>query len=165
VTTGTVRLLDIEDWSLYRSLRLAALADAPAAFGSTLSRERAFTKQTWQERLAARNTFIAEVDDRACGLVAVVTTGLDAAELVGMWVSPGARGRGVSDLLVLAVLAWANERDLPEVRLWVAEGNHHAERLYARHGFQRTGAVQPVRVGEERQEFAMARTAPSRAIP
>lgn len=155
--TTTVRLLDVKDWRLYRSLRLTALTDAPEAFGSTLDRETAFTGQVWRQRLAARNTFAAEIDGRPCGLVAVIPAGQEAAELVGMWVGPDARGSGAGDLLVRAVLAWADERGLPEVRLWVAEGNHRAERLYARNGFRRTGATQPIRAGEDTREFAMAR--------
>ncbi len=164
VTTTTVRLLDVEDWRLYRSLRLTALTDAPEAFGSTLDRERAFTEQVWRQRLAARNTFVAEAGGRACGLVAVIPAGPGAAELVGMWVGPDARGSGAGDLLVSAVLAWADERGLSEVRLWVAEGNHRAERLYARNGFRRTGATQAIRAGEDRREFAMARVTADAAV-
>lgn len=157
MATGTVRLMDVDDWFLYRSLRVAALTDAPEAFGSTLAREMAFTEETWRQRLAARNTFVAETAGPACGMAAAIVAGPSTAELVGMWVSPDARGTGAGDRLVLAVLGWANERALSDVRLWVAEGNHHAERLYARNGFRRTGATQPIRAREERREFAMAR--------
>jgi hypothetical protein len=39
--------------------------------------------------------------------------------------------------------------------LWVTDGNAGAERLYARHGFTRTGAAQDVRPGH--LEYEMAR--------
>jgi ribosomal protein S18 acetylase RimI-like enzyme len=81
-----------------------------------------------------------------------------------MWVRHTTRGRGVGDLLVLAALRWATDHDFAQVQLWVAEGNDRAERLYARHGFQRTGSVQPVREGEEELEFAMVRSAPGGEI-
>ncbi|GAA0405669.1 GNAT family N-acetyltransferase [Streptomyces luteireticuli] len=157
MTDITVRLLPPEDWRLYRSVRLAALADAPYAFCSTWSGESAFPEEKWQERLAGRNTFLAEDDGRPCGLVSVLPGGPRTAELVSMWVAPGARGRGAADLLVGAALAWAAGRDLTGLRLWVTEGNDPAERLYERHGFRRTGKVQSVREGEDSREFEMAR--------
>ncbi|GAA2144924.1 GNAT family N-acetyltransferase [Actinomadura napierensis] len=150
----TVRLLEVEDWSLYRSVRLTSLADAPEAFCSTLAREEAFTPDVWRDRLSARNTYLAETADGPGGLVAVVPEEDGTAELVGMWVAPAARGRGVGDLLVRAALDWTAEHGLPELRLWVVEGNRRAERLYSRHGFARTGDTQPHRPGEEQFEMA-----------
>ncbi|MEU7636759.1 MULTISPECIES: GNAT family N-acetyltransferase [unclassified Streptomyces] len=160
MTTISVRPLTAEDWPLYRAVRLAALAQAPEAFGSTLEHEQAFTDDRWRERLTLRNQFVAEDGAEACGLIGIVPVGPGLAELVSMWVRPDARGRGVADHLVLAVLRWADDHGFPQVRLWVAQGNDRAERLYARHGFQRTGLVEPVREGEPQLEFAMARTEP-----
>ncbi|WP_411122994.1 GNAT family N-acetyltransferase [Streptomyces sp. x-19] len=161
MTTFSVRPLAVEDWALYRTVRLAALADAPEAFGSTWESEQAFTEDRWRERLARRNQFVAQDGDRTYGLIGIVPVEAGRAELVSMWVHPDGRGRGVGDLLVRAALQWAKDHGCPRVELWVAEENDRAERLYARHGFQRTGRVQPVRPGEPRREFAMARTEPA----
>jgi hypothetical protein len=38
------------DWEALRQLRLAALADAPDAFASTLEAELAFPTELWQQR-------------------------------------------------------------------------------------------------------------------
>ncbi|MCQ8828779.1 GNAT family N-acetyltransferase [Streptomyces malaysiensis] len=165
MTTISVRPLDTEDWALYRAVRLAALADAPEAFGSTLGREQAFTADIWRGRLTKRNQFVAEDAGEACGLIGIVPAEPGVAELVSMWVHPAARGRGAGDLLVREALRWAKDQHLPEVRLWVADGNESAERLYARHGFQRTGQIQPVREGEDELEFAMARSERPRPMP
>ncbi|MBO2465681.1 GNAT family N-acetyltransferase [Actinomadura violacea] len=149
-----VRLLDAEDWGLYRAVRLESLADSPEAFCSTLAREEAFAPDVWQGRLAARNTFLAETGDGPGGIVTVLAAEDGTGELVGMWVAPAARGRGVGDLLVRAALDWTAERGLTELRLWVVEGNRHAERLYARHGFARTGVTQPGRPGAGQVQMA-----------
>ncbi|MFE1771293.1 GNAT family N-acetyltransferase [Streptomyces sp. NPDC059008] len=161
----TVRPLEPDDWALYRAVRLAALTDAPEAFGSTLGREQALTEDDWRERLAHRSQFVAEDGGEARGLVGVVPAGPGTADLVSMWVHRAARGRGAGDLLVREALRWAGDHGRPRVRLWVTEGNAHAERLYARHGFQRTGRVQPVRAGSHEREFAMVRPAPRPLAP
>ncbi|MFJ1704774.1 GNAT family N-acetyltransferase [Kitasatospora sp. NPDC088346] len=159
-TTAVVRRLAAEEWTGYREVRLAALADAPEAFGSTLAREQAFTEDVWRTRLSARNTLVAERDGRTVGLAGIVAAGPGRAELVSMWVHPAARGLGVGDQLVRAAVERAAELDLPEVLLWVTETNAPAERLYTRHGFGRTGEVQPVDEESDRGlEFAMLRPA------
>ena len=63
------------------------------------------------------------------------------ASLTSLWVEPGFRGHGIGDLLVGAVLEWAKVAGFSQVLLWVTEGNSHAEELYLRHGFIRTGDV------------------------
>ncbi len=84
-----------------------------------------------------------------------VETG-DAAELISMWVRPDHRRGGVGGRLVASVLDWARSAGFDQVRLWVADGNGAAERLYASCGFARTGKVAPVRAGEPQQELEMA---------
>ncbi|MFG2285545.1 GNAT family N-acetyltransferase [Streptomyces sp. NPDC048595] len=165
MTEITVRPLEPDGWALYRTVRLAALADAPGAFGSTLAREQAFAEGDWRERLTHRSQFLAEDDGGACGLIGIVPTDPGAAELVSLWVAPAARGRGAGDLLVREALRWANDRGRPRVRLWVTEGNAPAEHLYTRHGFRRTGRTQPVRPGSSDREFAMLRPAPRGLAP
>ena len=156
-----VRLLPA-DWALYREIRLEALGESPRAFGSTLDREEAFSPLAWRERLMRRSTFAARTARTLLGTAAGVPgEEEDQAELVGMWVRPEWRGRGVGDLLVRAVMEWAGHRGYQSMHLWVAEGNDAAERLYGRHGFVRTGAGQPMRDDDpSRLEWEMSRPLP-----
>ena len=62
--------------------------------------------------------------------------------LVGMWVDPQHRRRGVARALVEHAVRWAEERRASEVILWVADHNIPARRLYARAGFRPTGERQ-----------------------
>ncbi|MBA2753939.1 MAG: GNAT family N-acetyltransferase [Chloroflexia bacterium] len=143
-------------WRDYRAIRLAALADAPSAFGSTLAAERSLGEVDWRARLARRAQFVVRCRGEAVGTAGGMVE--DGADLVSMWVHPAWRGRGVGDLLVRGVLDWAREQGHTEVRLWVSVGNSAAERLYARHGFVRTGDRQPITTADPaRQEFAMTR--------
>ncbi|MHB8177163.1 MAG: GNAT family N-acetyltransferase [Vulcanimicrobiaceae bacterium] len=59
-----------------------------------------------------------------------------------MWVAPFARGRGVGDRLVDAVIEWAAQQRAARVVLAVMESNEHAARLYRRHGFVDVGIVE-----------------------
>ena len=47
----TTRALTVEDWQQWRLLRLKALADAPAAFGSGLSEWIDATDERWRSRV------------------------------------------------------------------------------------------------------------------
>ena len=153
-----IRAVEPDEWKRYRDLRLAALAEAPYAFGSTLERELAFHEPTWRSRLVARRQFVAERGERWVGTAgAILADNGHGAELVSMWVAPEARGSGAAAELVRAVIDWARAEGHPMLSLWVTEGNPRAERLYLRAGFRRTGRVVPVREEEpDRLEVEMA---------
>ncbi|HET6918090.1 MAG TPA: GNAT family N-acetyltransferase [Jiangellaceae bacterium] len=142
----SVRRIGPEDWMLLRDLRLRALSDSPAAFGSTYEGERPLTEADWRERLTrpGRLSLVALLGDQPAGIAGGHVEEAGHVEVVSMWVVPSARGRGVGDALVDEVLRWARELDVREVRLWVTRGNVVAERLYQRHGFERNGDVKPL---------------------
>lgn len=139
-TVVQLRALTPDDWRLWRRLRLAALADAPDAFGSRLAdwQGDGDREERWRSRLAmpgSRN-LIAEVGGAPVGMASGVPAEDPAARaLIAMWVSPGARGRGVGDVLIDAVAAWARESGAEELRLVVYEHNAAALGLYRRNGF------------------------------
>ena len=55
-------------------------------------------------------------------------------------------------------MEWAASGGHEAVTLWVSVGNDRAEALYARHGFVRTGATQPIRDEDpSRLELEMVR--------
>lgn len=156
-----IRVFTPEDWRELRDLRLAALAEAPHAFGSTLAREQAFEEHDWRARLTNGSLAIyALVDGERAALAGGLQPSIDhgdrtAAWLVSMWTHPSSRGRGVGAALVERVIEWARAERFPELRLWVSEGNDDAELLYVRLGFSRTGVLRPIREGEPRLEAEM----------
>jgi ribosomal protein S18 acetylase RimI-like enzyme len=158
MTAFVIRTAEPGEWQRYREIRLAALTGDPDAFGADPAHERAFTDEQWRARLTARSTLLAESTALgACGLAGVIREEDGAALLVSVWVAPEARGRGAGELLVEAALRRAAELGARELRLWVAEDNPAAQRLYRRLNFRPTGRVQPIREGEPRRELEMAR--------
>lgn len=151
------------DETLLRSLRLAALRDAPNDFGSTLEREQARTSEDWRRWIDGGVVFLAENDgseDGVSGLVAGVQNRNDALQafLVAMWVRPEDRGGGAADPLVQSVVRWAGERGYHRLLLHVFDENPRARRVYERNGFRRTGGY--LARPDGKTEIEMAQTLP-----
>jgi ribosomal protein S18 acetylase RimI-like enzyme len=139
-----LRALTSEEWRTWRELRLTALRESPDAFDSRLAdwrgdRDR---EERWRARLEIPGSYnvVAMLDARPVGMASGVPTSEDGvAELISMWVSPAARGRGVGDELIGAVERWARQSRARVLRLCVMPGNEPAIRLYRRNGFANTG--------------------------
>ena len=134
-----------EDWRAWRALRLAALAQAPDAFGSTLAQWTGAGDQEarWRARLAdvALNLILRRDGHDVAMASGAVLGDPTTVELISLWVAPAARGRGVGDAAVQGVVDWAR-RQHPgaDVILSVRSANVVAVRLYQRHGFVDVGA-------------------------
>lgn len=156
-----VREVKADEWELLRDVRLAALREAPYAFGSTYVREASFTEEQWRARLAARSVnFFAFAEELADGEpvgLAAVFVGDGMADLVSMFVRPVARGRGAGEALVDAAADWARARGHDTLYLWVTEVNSAARKLYERCGFTPTGERQPLPSDPARPEIRMRR--------
>lgn len=140
-----LRRLNVAEWPLWREMRLEALREAPHAFGSKLTDWEGArdTEERWRKRLAeVPFKVIAELDNRPAGMVgATFASPQREVELISMWVAPFARGRGVGDCLIGAVIGWAKEQEATSVLLDVMEDNLRATALYNRHGFIDRGSV------------------------
>lgn len=142
-----IRRLTPEDATLFQAFRLAALKNAPTAFGSSYEEEVAFPASVIEGRLAVktdRGPFGAFHGDELIGLVALGRenhTKLSHKALVwGMYVKPEHRGSGVAKALLLEVLSFA--RSVPgisQVNLCVNAETAGAVRLYESVGFKAFG--------------------------
>ncbi|WP_062530060.1 GNAT family N-acetyltransferase [Demequina rhizosphaerae] len=167
----SIRRIVPEDWAAARDQRLEALADpaAPVAFLDTLEVAGARPDQFWIDR--ARNgasgdyrfQLLAEDDGRLVGTVAVLAqeagerdyfgavVGERRAVLIGVYVSPAARGAGVLDSLVESACGWAREQGFDRIELDVHADNPRARAAYARLGFALTGHDVETALGRELQ--------------
>jgi GNAT superfamily N-acetyltransferase len=168
------------DWRIWRELRLAALADAPDAFGARLAdwQGDGDREERWRARLQipGGEDYVAYVDGRPVGMASGVpaedgdgspgvaardgspgvaardgspgvaardgspgVAARDGVELISMWVSPVARGKGVGDALIAAVERFARASGAPVLRLAVRAYNASAIRLYERSGLTDVG--------------------------
>ncbi|HEY3675666.1 MAG TPA: GNAT family N-acetyltransferase [Candidatus Tumulicola sp.] len=129
-----------DDWQFWRDVRIAALTEAPYAYGSTLGSWEGAAEERWRARLrSVAYNIVATLDGAAAGLVSGAPEGDGSVTLISMWVAPFARGQGIGDRLVRSVLEWARGRGAPVVRLDVVSNNGPAIELYRRNGFVDVG--------------------------
>jgi hypothetical protein len=83
-----------DDWRVWREVRLAALTDAPTAFGSGLEREEALPEDAWRAMARTAAIFVAIADGAAVGVVAgLPRASAEERGLGAMWVAPSWRGQ------------------------------------------------------------------------
>ncbi|WP_197981662.1 GNAT family N-acetyltransferase [Frigoribacterium sp. CFBP 13712] len=137
----TLITLSSDDWRVWRSLRLAALAEAPEAFGSRSADWVDADEGRWRERLSIPGAIDLVALDEGTGCPIGMVTGTPSArpgagaELISLWVDPAARGRGVATLLIDAVATWAAAAGASRLELSVMAENESARRTYERNGF------------------------------
>jgi GNAT superfamily N-acetyltransferase len=165
---AVVRRISPSEWAVLRRVRLAALADSPAAFASTLAREVTFGEEEWRSRAVSSAWFVAWPAARGQEAPApqAATPGTPAQQspsleplglvciaaheehpgsewvLLSMWVHEGARGTGTATRLLDAAIAYVRSAGAQRLSLWVANGNARARAFYLRSGFSPTGATQ-----------------------
>ena len=147
-----------DDWLRFRDVRLAALAESPEMFGSTLARERDFDEAEWRRRAARPATFLASRGGDDVGMAGVYES--DGTWWVsGLWIAPVARGTRAVDALVDACESVVQTAGATTVALWVMEDNDRGRRAYVRLGYTTTGTRTPARDG--RDELMMVKTLPA----
>ena len=155
-----MRTLSEDEWEQFRAARLAALAESPEAFVSSLAVEQEYDEATWRARMRRAQRLLAEVDGSAVGVASVGTMAdtEGTAELFGLWVVPAWRGRGVAAALVRSGSEQARAK-VSTGRLLV--GTDNGRPLASSFGFRPTGRRRPMRVvndedGEEETAMVLA---------
>ena len=166
-----VRRIRADEGQRLRSIRLAALADAPGDATTTLARAEARGDDHWVEAAAANSsgglqaTFFAEsvdedgtvVGDEPIGLIGAYANESGIVNLVGLWSAPGHRDVGVASALLAAVAEWAATIGADRLRMWVVERNEFAKAFYRNEGFEPTGATIPYELDPRLHQVAMVR--------
>ncbi|MEU6577738.1 GNAT family N-acetyltransferase [Streptomyces sp. NPDC046805] len=176
-----IRAIRPDEWPEVKRLRLDALRDPAAPIAFMESYEEAVTEPDsfWQGRATrsgegARGVrqFITEAPDGTWA--ATVTMVMEEAgttdwagspvevtqgHVVGVFVRPEHRGRGLLEALCEAALEWAWERGAQRVRLLVHEDNGRAQAAYRKAGFVPSGVVVDLVAyqGQRELEFVVGR--------
>jgi GNAT superfamily N-acetyltransferase len=165
VSAAFVRTVRPDDLADLRALRLRALADAPAAFASTLATESALDGDHWRQLVddavagQTSTIVIAVVGERWVGMAAGgwFERERGIARLWGLWVNPTARGTGTGAVLVGAVRDWAASQGATFLRLGVVEPADALRRFYTTLGFVTLDDSAPMRTDPTRFAMFMVR--------
>jgi GNAT superfamily N-acetyltransferase len=162
-----VRRIRADEGPRLRSIRLAALADAPGDATTTLARAEARSDDHWAEAAVAnasgglQATFFAEPADgddaEPVGLLGAYANESGIVNLVGLWSAPGHRDVGVASALLAAVADWARTIGADRLRMWVVERNEFAKAFYLAEGFEPTGAAIPYELDPRLRQVAMVK--------
>jgi ribosomal protein S18 acetylase RimI-like enzyme len=162
--TISVRRLDRPDAPALRELRLESLRLHPECFGADLEAEEAMSVDDMAARMLTGTSFGGFVDGVLSGLAVFAKpknrkTG-HTGELGAMYVRADARGTGLADALVEAVIDQAVATGTEQIKLTVNAENPRAIKLYERHGFRMIGKYpNSLRVGGRTyEELIMLRT-------
>jgi GNAT superfamily N-acetyltransferase len=134
------------DAAVYQELRLCALQESPAAFGSTYAEEVDRPLEVIEKRLADPRNHMFGAFDADGQLVGMATLRREErvrsehkAFLFGMYVLPEHRRQGISRALLEAVISRAEGVGIRQVNLTVNSRNRAAVLLYESCGFERFG--------------------------
>jgi RimJ/RimL family protein N-acetyltransferase len=126
------------DVDRFLAFRAIALVGDPDSFRFAPDDDAAVGTPAWRDRLGRDHVVVVERGSEwlgVAGLTRFSGAKLDHKGLVwGMYVVPEARGTGVADLLMAALIEHATGR-LRQLQLTVMADNIRAQVFYAKHGF------------------------------
>jgi ribosomal protein S18 acetylase RimI-like enzyme len=134
----SARRLVATDVRAYQALRLEGLIAAPESFGSSLAEEGDRPESFWIDRLERSHMYGLFDGEQLVGTagfhIEVNVKSRHRGHVVGVYLTPAARGKGGASLL-LATLIEEARRHVLQLHLVVTQSNDKARRLYERHGF------------------------------
>ncbi len=136
-------------WEAYKKLRLKALKEEPQAFATQFKTEINTPDEEWEKRLKQYRDgksdwmFFASNGLELVGMLGAYQTDKDkrqsSANIIAMFVSTEARGKGVSKLLMIRLLDRLTKSFVTKVKLQVNKDQVAALKLYQSFGFKITG--------------------------
>lgn len=140
----TLRRFGVEDWKLYRAIRLKALAITPCVYGSHYQLEWEFNDELWIGRLEnVRNAIWGlYFKDELIGVTAANGNPDNPSEVrfTHSFIVPEHRGKGLSSLFYKARIDWARSKNLKKAIVTHRAGNEPSRAANQKHGFKYTHA-------------------------
>lgn len=141
-----VKQFTIDDWQIYKAIRLEALAAHESLYGNSYALESSWRDSQWQYLLSSdKNAFFGLYDGaELIGCSVVFTDRSDkhgrTALLAGSYIREAWRGRGLSRLLYAARIDWiVGSGRFDCISVGHKEGNEASRRANQSFGFDYVG--------------------------
>jgi ribosomal protein S18 acetylase RimI-like enzyme len=140
-----IRLLQEEDYLIYKEIRLELLDQHPTNFGSSKEDESQFEDDFWKTRLRKPtvDTYGLFDGNHLIGLSVVVysprTKMKHSATLNSVYIKPEYRKQGLASMLLDRIIKDVTDKGLHRLRLSVVTTNKDAITLYESRGFESSG--------------------------
>lgn len=138
MTAPRIRRLNASEAALWRRLSLEAIRHHPEAFVTSYEEESALPLEHFSAQIEGGTQVFVADEDRGIGFLRIDG---EACSLHGLYVHPDARGRGLGDALMEALVSAARAAGCRRIGLGVFGDNRPAIRIYERHGFSRQSST------------------------
>jgi ribosomal protein S18 acetylase RimI-like enzyme len=134
-----IRILEQEDWRLWKSFRLDALKNSPENFGSSYEEESNWPDLDFKNGLAKSDIFGLILGDLLVSCAGFYT--LNSAKtkhrgvIWGMYTQPEYRGKGIASSLLQTIINHAKTY-VTQLHLTCVTRNYGALALYKKHKFK-----------------------------
>ncbi len=149
--------LKLEDWLLFKELRLEMLQLVPEAFGSSREREESYCEREWRDLVGAFHPIVLKADEKIAATAGYLHpyNGVGSqAKIVSMYVRPPFRSRGLGRRVLQEIVTRIGKNtEAEEVLLDVFAENRPAVELYLSQGFAVRQTASP---GDVRGEIQMS---------
>lgn len=155
MTDIDIRVLNEDEWQIFRDARLRALKQAPEAFAATFEEEQAYDEEQWRTRMRRSTRLVALNDDHVIGVVSLLLTDVEptgseiddlpVAEVFGLWVEPEHRGSGAPAQMIDYVAHRARAENRSHLLYWVGTDNARAVAFASGYGFRPTDSRRDAR--------------------
>jgi ribosomal protein S18 acetylase RimI-like enzyme len=134
-------------WPTLRTIRLAALEEAPDSFLARYEDQRDWEPAQWRAEFVRGEWSIGFNLKKPISLLGCTreeSTPLDECYLEYLWVSPEFRNTGIGYSMLVNAIERLRKAGVRTAFLWVLDGNEPAVRLYRRVGFVSGNYRQPL---------------------
>lgn len=132
-----IRLLEIDDWKLFRTLRLEAILNYPEAFSSSFEEEAYLSDEVYKSNFST--VFGAFNNHDLIGCVGFFIYSplkmRHKGTLFSMYIKEDFRNQGIGNALLKTIIAHA-KNTVHQLHLTVVTTNHTALKLYQKNGFK-----------------------------